>query len=248
MSFGVAVRERDRGPQRGAARGGFAHDTGEGGISRYHRKHGGDLIWEIASGYFVCRTPDGNFDPDQFAAKASDEPVKAISSNCHRAPSPASAESCPAPRSPPRSREAARCRSARPSRHHPRTGRSAHPSNDRLRHPAPAAVGRQNPSDSNCASARASSSSRSARPCSNGTSRPTSSVDVRRAAPGPGGRVRGTHGHAAHRGLIIVHNALVGAGVARPREDLERRARSRAARTSSNASSRAPTSPSPPAR
>ena len=59
--------------------GGFAHDTGEGSISKYHRKHGGDLIWEIATAYFGCRTPDGHFDPDKFAERASLDQVKAIS-------------------------------------------------------------------------------------------------------------------------------------------------------------------------
>lgn len=79
MSFGSLSANAIEALNAGAARGGFAHDTGEGGISRYHRKHRGDLIWEIASGYFGCRTADGAFDPEQFAAKASDEQVKAIS-------------------------------------------------------------------------------------------------------------------------------------------------------------------------
>ncbi|PTR30355.1 glutamate synthase domain-containing protein 2 [Rhodococcus sp. OK519] len=79
MSFGSLSGNAIEALNAGAARGGFAHDTGEGSISRHHRKHGGDLIWEIASGYFGCRTPDGRFDPDQFAAKSADDQVKAIS-------------------------------------------------------------------------------------------------------------------------------------------------------------------------
>ncbi|MGF7121227.1 FMN-binding glutamate synthase family protein [Rhodococcus sp. BE178] len=79
MSFGSLSANAIEALNAGAARGGFAHDTGEGSISRHHRKHGGDLIWEIASGYFGCRTPDGRFDPEQFAAKAADDQVKAIS-------------------------------------------------------------------------------------------------------------------------------------------------------------------------
>ena len=63
----------------GAARGGFAHDTGEGGISPYHLRGGGDLIWEIGSGYFGCRDADGRFDPAAFAEKARMPAVKAIS-------------------------------------------------------------------------------------------------------------------------------------------------------------------------
>lgn len=51
----------------GAARGGFAHDTGEGGLSEYHLRPGGDLIWEIGTTYFGCRTRDGDFDADEFA-------------------------------------------------------------------------------------------------------------------------------------------------------------------------------------
>jgi hypothetical protein len=56
----------------------FAHDTGEGGISRYHREPGGDLIWEIGSGYFGCRTRAGEFDPALFRSVAQDPQVKLI--------------------------------------------------------------------------------------------------------------------------------------------------------------------------
>jgi len=62
----------------GARLGGFAHDTGEGSISPYHRRHGGDLIWQIASGYFGCRTAEGEFDPDRFREQAADPQVKMI--------------------------------------------------------------------------------------------------------------------------------------------------------------------------
>jgi glutamate synthase domain-containing protein 2 len=58
--------------------GGFAHDTGEGSISRYHRIHGGDLIWEIGSGYFGCRDDQGLFDPARFVEQARDPQVKMI--------------------------------------------------------------------------------------------------------------------------------------------------------------------------
>ncbi|MEQ6903329.1 FMN-binding glutamate synthase family protein [Nocardioides sp. YIM 152588] len=78
MSFGALSGNAIRALNQGAAAGGFAHDTGEGGISRYHR-HGGDLIWEIGSGYFGCRTDDGRFDPDRFAETAADDQVRAIS-------------------------------------------------------------------------------------------------------------------------------------------------------------------------
>ncbi len=77
MSFGSLGANATSALNRGAQLGGFAHDTGEGGISRYHR-HGGDLIWEIGSGYFGCRREDGRFDPDRFRDAASDEQVKMV--------------------------------------------------------------------------------------------------------------------------------------------------------------------------
>ena len=58
--------------------GGFTHDSGEGAISPYHRKFGGDLIWELGTGYFGCRDDNGNFDPLSFAEKAVDPQVKMI--------------------------------------------------------------------------------------------------------------------------------------------------------------------------
>src|SRR3546814_9380007 len=63
---------------QGAKLGGFAHDTGEGGISRHHRRHGGDLIWELGSGYFGCRDADGGFDAAKFAERSADPQVKMI--------------------------------------------------------------------------------------------------------------------------------------------------------------------------
>ncbi len=77
MSFGSLSANAIRALNRGAKKGGFAHDTGEGGISKYHRE-GGDIIWEIGSGYFGCRTPDGGFDPERFAANAGESQVKMI--------------------------------------------------------------------------------------------------------------------------------------------------------------------------
>jgi glutamate synthase domain-containing protein 2 len=78
MSFGSLSANAILALNKGAKLGGFAHDTGEGSISRYHREHGGDLIWELGSGYFGCRTADGNFDPASFEEKASAEQVKMI--------------------------------------------------------------------------------------------------------------------------------------------------------------------------
>lgn len=78
MSFGALSGNAIRALNTGAKAGGFAHDTGEGGISRHHRAGGGDLIYQVGSGYFGCRTPEGRFDPDQFARQAADPQVKMI--------------------------------------------------------------------------------------------------------------------------------------------------------------------------
>lgn len=78
MSFGALSANAIEALNRGAAQGGFAHDTGEGGISPYHR-NGGDLVWELGSGYFGARTDDGNLDEREFADKAADDQVKMVS-------------------------------------------------------------------------------------------------------------------------------------------------------------------------
>ncbi|WP_088283589.1 FMN-binding glutamate synthase family protein [Ideonella sp. A 288] len=78
MSFGALSANAVLALNAGAKAGGFAHDTGEGSISEHHRVHGGDLIWEIGSGYFGCRNADGRFDPEKFAAHARDPQVKLI--------------------------------------------------------------------------------------------------------------------------------------------------------------------------
>lgn len=78
MSFGALSPNAIRALNAGAKRGKFAHDTGEGGVSPYHRENGGDLIWEIGSGYFGCRNPDGSFNADEFARVAADPQIKMI--------------------------------------------------------------------------------------------------------------------------------------------------------------------------
>ena len=78
MSFGALSANAISALNAGAKRGGFAHDTGEGSISAHHRKHGGDLIWEVASGYFGCRNDDGTFNADKFKTNARDPQVKMI--------------------------------------------------------------------------------------------------------------------------------------------------------------------------
>jgi glutamate synthase domain-containing protein 2 len=78
MSFGALSANAIRALNKGAAIGGFAHDTGEGGYSQYHREFGGDIIWEIGSGYFGCRNPDGSFSPERFSAQAVDPQIKMV--------------------------------------------------------------------------------------------------------------------------------------------------------------------------
>ena len=78
MSFGALSANAILALNAGAKKGHFAHDTGEGSISVHHRQHGGDLIWEIGSGYFGCRNDDGSFSAERFEANARDPQVKLI--------------------------------------------------------------------------------------------------------------------------------------------------------------------------
>jgi glutamate synthase domain-containing protein 2 len=78
VSFGALSGNAILALNTGAKKGGFAHDTGEGGISQYHRQGGGDLIFQVGSGYFGCRTAEGRFDPGLFRKQALDPQVKMI--------------------------------------------------------------------------------------------------------------------------------------------------------------------------
>ncbi|WP_395341334.1 FMN-binding glutamate synthase family protein [Ningiella sp. W23] len=78
MSFGSLSKNALLALNAGAAKGEFYHNTGEGGISPYHKEHGGDLVWQIGTGYFGCRTKDGKFCPDTFAKAAVSPQVKMI--------------------------------------------------------------------------------------------------------------------------------------------------------------------------
>src|SRR5262249_42059264 len=78
MSFGALSPNAIRALNRGAQARKFAHDTGEGGCAPYHRENGGDLIWEIGSGYFGARNPDGTFSPERFAETAALDQVKMV--------------------------------------------------------------------------------------------------------------------------------------------------------------------------
>ena len=78
MSFGSLSANAIRALNKGAAMGSFYHDTGEGSISPYHREFGGDIVWEVASGYFGCRDEAGHFDPEKFRAQATTPQVRMI--------------------------------------------------------------------------------------------------------------------------------------------------------------------------
>jgi glutamate synthase domain-containing protein 2 len=78
MSFGALSANAIQALNLGAKMGGFAHDTGEGSISRHHRTHGGDLIWEIGSGYFGCRDEQGHFSPEHFVENVRSPQVKMV--------------------------------------------------------------------------------------------------------------------------------------------------------------------------
>ncbi|MCP5433282.1 MAG: FMN-binding glutamate synthase family protein [Alphaproteobacteria bacterium] len=78
MSFGALSGRAIEALNLGAKLGGFYHDTGEGGLSRYHLAHGGDVVWELGTGYFGCRTPEGGFDRARFRDGAAHDQVKMI--------------------------------------------------------------------------------------------------------------------------------------------------------------------------
>src|SRR3546814_11892941 len=78
MSFGSLGARAIEALNLGAKRGRFYHDTGEGGLSPYHRTHGGDIVWELGSGYFGCRDESGRFDPERFRDVAQGEQVRMV--------------------------------------------------------------------------------------------------------------------------------------------------------------------------
>ncbi|MFQ3326126.1 MAG: glutamate synthase domain-containing protein 2 [Salibacteraceae bacterium] len=78
MSYGSLSKNAILALNKGAKAGNFAHNTGEGSISPFHLEPGGDLIWQIGTGYFGCRTEDGNFSPEMFSKNAAQDSVKMI--------------------------------------------------------------------------------------------------------------------------------------------------------------------------
>ncbi|HWA43273.1 MAG TPA: FMN-binding glutamate synthase family protein [Hypericibacter adhaerens] len=78
MSFGSLGPNAIEALNWGAKLGGFYHDTGEGGISRYHRIHGGDIVYELGTGYFGARNPNGSFSPERFAEQARNDQIRMV--------------------------------------------------------------------------------------------------------------------------------------------------------------------------
>ena len=78
MSYGSLSQNAVLALNGGAKKGGFYHNTGEGGLTPYHLKNGGDLVWQVGTGYFSCRTPNGKFDSALFQKNAAQDSVKMI--------------------------------------------------------------------------------------------------------------------------------------------------------------------------
>lgn len=78
MSYGALSKNAIMSLNRGAKIGGFSHNTGEGSMSPYHLEHGGDIVWQIGTGYFGCRNDAGNFNPEKFRINATKDVVKMI--------------------------------------------------------------------------------------------------------------------------------------------------------------------------
>jgi glutamate synthase domain-containing protein 2 len=98
MSFGSISPNAVLALNIGAREGGFAHNTGEGGVSRYHLEHGGDLIWQIGSGYFGCRTPEGRFNPERFEEVAATDSIRMIELKLSQGAKPGAGGILPGPK------------------------------------------------------------------------------------------------------------------------------------------------------
>jgi len=111
MSFGSLSPNAVRALNAGAKMGGFAHNTGEGGVSPYHLENGGDLIWQVGTGYFGCRDSHGHFDAEQFSDGASVESVRMIEIKLSQGAKPGHGGILPAAKNTP---EIARIRGVQP--------------------------------------------------------------------------------------------------------------------------------------
>ena len=78
MSYGALSKNAVLALNKGAKMGNFSHNTGEGGVSPYHLEPGGDLVWQIGTGYFSCRNPDGSFSPEKYAERVKHPSIKMV--------------------------------------------------------------------------------------------------------------------------------------------------------------------------
>lgn len=111
MSYGSLSARAIQALNKGAKMGGFYHNTGEGGISDHHLEYGADLVWEIGSGYFGCRTADGEFSEESFAENAARSEVKMIEIKLSQGAKPGHGGVLPAKKNTP---EIARIRGVQP--------------------------------------------------------------------------------------------------------------------------------------
>ncbi len=186
MSYGSLSANAIRSLNKGAKAGGFFHDTGEGGVSPYHREFGGDLVWELGSGYFGARAADGSFDPARFAAAAADPQIRMVELKLSQGAKPGHGGVLPAAKV---TEEISRIRGVP-------MGQDCNSPAQHSCFSTPSACWNSwqgcgncraaSPPGSSCASATSGNSWRSARRCWKPASPPTSSSSTgRKAAPGP---------------------------------------------------------------
>ena len=101
MSYGSLSANAIRALNGGAKKGGFFHNTGEGGLSHHHLEPGGDLVWQIGTGYFGCRDADGGFDPALFKEKAAHPQVRMIELKLSQGAKPGHGGILPGPKNTP---------------------------------------------------------------------------------------------------------------------------------------------------
>ena len=248
MSFGALSANALRALNVGASAGGFAHDTGEGGLSRHHL-YGGDLVWELGSGYFGARTPDGGFDPARFADKAAHAAVKCVSLKLSQGAKPGIGGVLPAAkvtaeiaavRGVPQGRDCV-SPAAHSAFHTPRELVAFVARMRELAGGKPVGI-------KLCVGRRTDVLAICKAMLDEGTGPDFVVVDGKEGGTGAAPLEYSDHvGTPLTEGLMAVHNALVGVGL-RDQVKIGAAGKVAMAPTSSSGSSRAPTTPTPPAR
>ena len=166
MSFGALSARAVLAMNKGAAAGGFLHDTGEGGLTRYHLTYGADLVWELGSGYYSTRTPDGRLDRAIFATTAARPEVKMIEIKLSQGAKPGIGGMLPKEKITEEVSEVPASRGTGTASPRPHTRSSPHRGSWSALSRSSGSLPAASPSGSNCASATVPSSSASAGPCS----------------------------------------------------------------------------------